>query len=83
MEETLEQAAEVKFANEIQQLSDYDKGRWYGRIEGANWAQERMFEFIEWIDSMGYTQVNISFWKSYNDEKGKTTKELFEQFKTK
>jgi hypothetical protein len=50
------------------------------------WQQERMYsevvEFAEWCDDMGYTQVANSFWKSLNDEKGKTTKELFEQFKT-
>jgi hypothetical protein len=38
-QETLEEA-EVAFANEIQQISDYDKGRWYGRIEGANWLMQ-------------------------------------------
>ena len=41
-EETFEEA-EITFANEIQQISDYDKGRWYGRIEGAKWQQERMY----------------------------------------
>jgi hypothetical protein len=56
-------------------------------VNMAKWQQERMhsevIEFAEWCDDMGYTQVANSFWKSLNDEKGKTTKELFEQFKKK
>lgn len=35
--ETLELPVEIDFANEIEQISEYDKGRWYGRIEGAKW----------------------------------------------
>lgn len=49
-------------------------------ISGAEWMQERMFAFAEWCDDMGYTQVENSLWKSFNDEKSKTTKQLFEQF---
>jgi hypothetical protein len=56
-------------------------------VDMAQWQAERMhsevIEFAEWCDDMGYTQVANSFWKSLNDEKGKTTKELFEQFKKK
>jgi hypothetical protein len=35
-----EDDAKISFANEIKQISEYDKGRWYGRIEGAKWQQE-------------------------------------------
>lgn len=42
-QETLELPAEIIFANEINQISEYDKGRWYGRIEGANWQAEKMY----------------------------------------
>ena len=48
-QETLEEA-EITFANEIQQISDYDKGRWYGRIEGAKWQQERSYSDEEVIE---------------------------------
>ena len=58
-----------------------------GFIEGTKWQAERMhseaFEFAEWCDDMGYIQVKNSFWKSSNDKKGKTTVELFEEFKNK
>lgn len=37
-------------------------------------------EFAEWVDNMGYTQVENSFFKSFSDEKGKKSKELFDQF---
>jgi len=40
-QETLELPKEIDFANEIEQISEYDKGRWYGRIEGAKWQQEQ------------------------------------------
>jgi hypothetical protein len=40
-QETLELPKEIDFANEIEQISEYDKGRWYGRIEGAKWQAER------------------------------------------
>jgi hypothetical protein len=37
-------------------------------------------KFIEWVDTMGYTQVSDSFFKSLSDEKGKTTRGLVEEF---
>jgi hypothetical protein len=42
-QETLELPVEINFANEIEQISEYDKGRWYGRIEGAKWQADRMY----------------------------------------
>ena len=37
--------------------------------------------FGEWCDNKGYTQVGNNFWKSLNDENGKTSKELLEIYK--
>jgi hypothetical protein len=84
-QETLEEASENYVRNEpdatLKLISKYSFK------DGAKWKEERMysetFEFAEWCDDMGYTQVDNSFWKSINDETGKTTKELFEQFKKK
>ena len=80
-QETLEEAAKRMYPNR----DDLHLKREFK--DGAKWQQERMysetFEFAEWCNDMGYTQVANSFWKSLNDEKGKTTKELFEQFKKK
>ena len=45
-----EEAPEISFANEIKQISDYDKGRWYGRLEGAKWQAERMYSEEEVIE---------------------------------
>ena len=58
--ETLEENTEVTFANEIEQISDYDKGRWYGRIEGANWQQERMYSEEDMIEFGFSTYCYIS-----------------------
>jgi hypothetical protein len=56
--ETLELPKEIDFANEIEQISEYDKGRWYGRIEGAKWQEQRsqeainkLISIIEWYDN--------------------------------
>ena len=96
-QKTLEEAAERILANNVDGLSEllqdddlffFYKGviQCYGEAM-AEWQAEIMYsktiEFAEWCDDMGYTQVTNSFWKSLNDEKGKTTKELFEQFKNK
>jgi hypothetical protein len=96
-QETLEEAAERILANNVDGLSEllqdddlffFYKGviQCYGEAM-AEWQAEIMYsktiEFAEWCDDMGYIQVTNSFWKSLNDEKGKTTKELFEQFKNK
>ena len=84
--ETLEEAAK-KYAEGKSSASIFQVAHENDFIKGAKWQQERMFsetfEFAEWCNDMGYTQVANSFWKSLNDEKGKTTKELFEQFKKK
>ncbi len=44
-------------------------------------AEEFAIGFAEWCDNKGYTQVLNSFWKSLNDEKGKSTEELLEIYK--
>jgi hypothetical protein len=49
-QETLELPVEINFANEIEQISEYDKGRWYGRIEGAKYMSERMYSEEEVLD---------------------------------
>ena len=44
-------------------------------------ADEFAIGFAEWCDNKGYTQVGNNFWKSLNDEYGKTSKELLEIYK--
>jgi len=61
-QETIEEA-EITFANEIKQISDYDKGRWYGRIEGANWQQKQLTLSNEEIDKIAKEHI------LYNDSK--------------
>jgi hypothetical protein len=46
-QETLELPDEIIFANEVKQISEYDKGRWYGRIEGAKWQQENILQLLK------------------------------------
>ena len=36
----------ILFANEIENMLEYDRGRWYGRIEGYNKAKEK-YKFTE------------------------------------
>jgi len=36
----------ILFANEIENMLEYDRGRWYGRIEGYNKAREK-YKFTE------------------------------------
>jgi len=36
----------ILFANEIENMLEYDRGRWYGRIEGYNKAKEK-YNFTE------------------------------------
>lgn len=57
----------ISFANEIHQELDYDKGRWYGRIEGYNKSQEThpnsdqdMIDFYEWCDT---SEEAALFWR--------------------
>lgn len=57
----------VHFANEIHQESEYDKGRWYGRIEGYNkakethfFSEEDMIEFAEWYETSEEAAI---FWR--------------------
>jgi hypothetical protein len=73
-----EETDEITFANEIGQTSDYDKGRWYGRIEGANWQQKRMYSEEEVLEIL---------FKSHNAENtsivANTIMKWFEQFKKK
>jgi len=46
----------------------------------AKEVKDIAIEFAEWVDDMGYTQVENSFFKSFSDEKGKSTQLLFDQF---
>jgi len=64
-QETLELPVEINFANEIEQISEYDKGRWYGRIEGAKWQADRMYSeedmisFAEFVASYPDKNKNV------------------------
>ena len=73
--------AEITFANEIKQISEYDKGRWYGRIEGVIWMKEKMYSEEEVLELLpkfaSYTLLNA------DEESRLSLKEWFEQFKKK
>ena len=69
------QPLEINFANEIEQISEYDKGRWYGRIEGAKWQAKKMFNNKEVLELL----LNRPGPYLTDDE----IKEWFEQFKKK
>lgn len=71
--------------DDIHPLDTFDICSYKDGVEdGYNKAKE-LFQFSEhdminfacWIDDMGYTQVSNEFFKSINNEKGKTAKELF------
>jgi hypothetical protein len=49
-------------------------------LKSAEITTDVAIKFAEWVDNTGYTQVSNSFFKSLSDEKGKTNKELFEEF---
>jgi hypothetical protein len=80
--ETLEEAAERIYDDN---LFDYEKYR-YGFIEGAKWQAERMYseaiEFAEWIRIKDFQTTSKNNWIGL-DMKYYTTQELFEQFKKK
>jgi hypothetical protein len=76
-QETLELPKEIDFANEIEQISEYDKGRWYGRIEGDEWQQERSYSKEEVISFGEFIFKHTLLAHS------KGVKNLFEQFKKK
>lgn len=81
----------ISFANEIHQELDYDKGRWYGRIEGYNESQETypfsekdMIEFAEWCQNQYfYSTVEYKWSTEFKIYDGVlyTTKELLQIWK--
>jgi hypothetical protein len=75
-QETLELPVEINFANEIEQISEYDKGRWYGRIEGAKWQHERMYSEEDLLSAFEAGMMFIG------EDKG-SFREWFEQQKKK
>ena len=81
-QETLELPVEINFANEIEQISEYDKGRWYGRVEGVKWQQERTFSFnSNFIPSIIEKYLETAF---ISKEQGyMNPKEWLEKFKKK
>jgi hypothetical protein len=67
----------IDFASEVSQLDDYDKGRWYGRVEGFKKAQElnkdKLFTLYEIKEAIRIAQhIQI-------DEKGVLTEYKEEQ----
>lgn len=52
----------LEFANQLHQKMDYDKGRWYGRIEGYNKSQE-IYSFNEEdiIDFLRFIETNYYY----------------------
>ena len=81
-QETLELPVEINFANEIEQISEYDKGRWYGRIEGAKWQEQRMYSEEE-AGELVYTIIG-QYARHYGIMiDGAKLNELFEEFKKK
>ena len=76
-QETLELPFEINFANEIEQISEYDIGRWYGRIEGAKWQAERMYSEEEVLELLLKSKIETS--NLYYED----MKEWFEQSKKK
>ena len=85
-QETLELPVEINFANEIEQISEYDKGRWYGRIEGAKWQQEKMYTEKDMKESFikgALTDLFNTCDISDEDMAIEKFQEWFEQFKKK
>jgi hypothetical protein len=76
-QERIELPVEINFANEIKQISEYDKGRWYGRIEGAKWQEQRMYSEEDMIEFALFLEIHLPI------KPRKTHKQLFEQFKKK
>ena len=74
--------SEVYVASSHGRLSIADTGK--AASKSAEITEQIAIEFAEWVDNMGYTQVANGLYKSLSDEKGKSTKELFQEFlKTK
>lgn len=54
--------------------------------KSAQITENIAIEFAEWVDGLGYTNTenckwgSLGVWKSFNDESGKTLKELFDIF---
>ena len=76
-----------EYCKEQDRVGEYHD--YYSYKEGYNkhaethpYSEEDMVEFVEYLDNTGYTQVTNGFWKSFNDEKGKTTKELLQTWKS-
>ena len=57
------------------------KGGYNKSQETHSNSDEDMIEFSEFIDDLGYTKIDNTVWKSINDEKGKSTKELLQLWK--
>ena len=78
---------EIDFANEIEQISEYDKGRWYGRIEGAKRKMKRMYSEEDVYDLLvEWTAYQNGFPRVDEDEIPNgfmSFNQWFEQFKKK
>jgi hypothetical protein len=82
----------LNFADDIHQKMDYDKGRWYGRIEGYNksqethpYSEEDVLDFAIWLndtDKSFQQSKHIDFTKPDIDV-AKQLLEIWKEQKTK